>query len=128
MGKNSTASTHAYEPRSRRASRIGSPPLTGHLRSSSSYFSAAWVSVLAILFSSKFLIIAAVGAVFGDSAVLGHFVEVVLIVLTMMIARAVVDQIYQRLGGVREPLRLSDFTAPSPPAVHVVDRETVEAG
>ena len=53
-----------------------------------------WISVLTILFSSKFLIIAAVGAVFGDSAVLGHFVEVVLIVLTMMIARAVVDQIW----------------------------------
>ena len=87
-----------------------------------------WVSVLTILFASKFLIIAVVGAVFGDSAVLGHFVEVILIVLTMMIARAVVDQVYQRLGGVREPLRLSDFADAKPPSVHIAEGDMVEVG
>lgn len=87
-----------------------------------------WISVLTILFSSKFLIIAVVGAVFGDAAVLGHFVEVILIVLTMMIARALVDQIYQRLGGVREPLRLSDLTEANPPTVHVADGEVTGVG
>ncbi len=87
-----------------------------------------WILVLTILFSSKFLIIGVVGAVFGDSAVLGHFIEVVLIVLTMMIARVAVDQIYQRLGGVREPLRLSDLTEPDVTAVHVTDGEITRAG
>ena len=87
-----------------------------------------WISVLTILFSSKFLIIAAVGAVFGDSAVLGHFVEVILIVLTMMVARALVDQIFQLLGGVREPLRLSDLAETKPTTVHVDDGEVAGVG
>ena len=56
------------------------------------------VAVLAILFFGKLLILEAVNFVFGDDVELGHFLEVVLLILAMMVARFVMDWLFDRLG------------------------------
>ncbi len=56
------------------------------------------VIIFGILFGGKLLILEVVNVVFGDSVELGHFVEVVALILTMMIARQVMDATYRRLG------------------------------
>ncbi len=56
------------------------------------------VSLFAILFLGKLLILEAVNFVFGDHVELGHFVEVVALVLALMITRRLFQAFYQRLG------------------------------
>ena len=56
------------------------------------------VSVFAILFFSKFLILEAVNFVFGDHVELGHFVEIVALIVAMMLTRRLVQAVYERLG------------------------------
>jgi hypothetical protein len=51
-----------------------------------------------ILFISKFVILEVVDLVFGEHVELGGFITVVLLVLTMMIAREIVQRIYVSLG------------------------------
>lgn len=67
-------------------------------------FEGAWarvvgfLSVWAILFGSKFVILEVVDIVFGDRVELGGFLMVIAIVLAMMIARELVARAYSALG------------------------------
>ena len=56
------------------------------------------VAVFSILFLSKFVILEAVNLVFGDHVELGHFIEIVAIILTMLVVSAALQFVYQRLG------------------------------
>ena len=56
------------------------------------------VAIFSILFLSKFLILEIVDLVFGDRVELGHFIEVVALIISMIVARALADWIYKRLG------------------------------
>ena len=58
--------------------------------------------IFLILFLSKFLILEIVNLVFGDRVELGHFVELVVLIVTMIVARAIADWIYRRLGSHAE--------------------------
>lgn len=65
------------------------------------------VSLFAVLFLGKLLILEAVDLVFGDDVELGHFFEVVALVLALMITREVFRRIYLALGepdgeGIRD--------------------------
>ena len=57
------------------------------------------MSTWLILFLSKFLILEAVDLVFGDHVELGKFVHVLSLVIALMVAREVVQQIYVALGS-----------------------------
>lgn len=56
------------------------------------------VSVFGILFISKFVILEVVNVVFGDHVDLGHFIDIILLIVAMIAARLIVRQIYVRLG------------------------------
>jgi hypothetical protein len=56
------------------------------------------VATFAILFTSKLLILEIVNFVFGDHVELGHFLDVLLLILTMMAVRKLAQVIYDRLG------------------------------
>lgn len=56
------------------------------------------VSFFAILVAGKLLILEAIDLIFGDEVQLGHFVEVLVLILAMIIARELVQRIYLRLG------------------------------
>ena len=51
-----------------------------------------------ILFGSKFLILEVVDMVFGNHVELGKFLDVILLVITLMVAREVIHRIYISLG------------------------------
>jgi hypothetical protein len=55
---------------------------------------ATWL----ILFLSKFLILEVVDIVFGEHVELGKFLDVIVLVIALMVARAVFQQIYVSLG------------------------------
>lgn len=57
-----------------------------------------FLSVWGILFLSKFVILEAITLVFGEHAQLGHFIEIVLIIVGMLGARALLGVVYARLG------------------------------
>lgn len=57
-----------------------------------------FLSVWAILFGSKFVILEVVDIIFGDRVELGGFLMVIAIVLAMMIARELVGRAYLALG------------------------------
>jgi hypothetical protein len=63
------------------------------------------VAVLSILFFGKLLILEVVNFVFGDHVELGHFIDVVALIIAMMAARWFVQWIYERLGP---PLPIDD--------------------
>ena len=63
------------------------------------------VVVLSILFFGKLLILEVVNFVFGDHVELGHFIDVVALIIAMMAARWFVQWIYERLGP---PLPIDD--------------------
>jgi hypothetical protein len=52
----------------------------------------------AILFTSKLIILEVVNLVFGDEVELGHFVDVLVLIITMMAARAILGKVYESLG------------------------------
>ena len=56
------------------------------------------VATFAILFTSKLLILEIVNFVFGDHVELGHFLDVLLLIITMMVVRKLAQVIYDRLG------------------------------
>jgi hypothetical protein len=56
------------------------------------------VSLFAILFVGKLFILEAVNFVFGDHVELGHFIEVVALVLALMITRRLFGMFYHWLG------------------------------
>lgn len=61
------------------------------------------VSMFAILFFGKFFILEVVDIVFGDHVDLGHFVEIVVLILALMITRELVNRIFLWLGKTPEP-------------------------
>ena len=74
--------------------------------------SAVWTIVgaatmLAILFFSKFVILEVIDLIFREHVELGHFIEVVALIITMMVARRFVGWIYHRLGVPGEQRALS---------------------
>lgn len=56
------------------------------------------MAIFSILFVGKLFILEAVDYVFGDKVELGHFVEVLVLILTMIISRLLAEWIYKRLG------------------------------
>jgi hypothetical protein len=56
------------------------------------------VSLFAILFLGKLLILEVVNFVFGDHVELGHFIEVVALVLALMITRRLFGVLFTSLG------------------------------
>jgi hypothetical protein len=60
---------------------------------------AGTVSLIAVLFLGKLVILEAVDIVFGDHVELGHFIEVVALVLALMITRRLFGVLFQRLGS-----------------------------
>lgn len=52
-----------------------------------------------VLFGSKFLILEVVDLVFGDHVELGKFLDVILLVIALMVAREVFQRIYVSLGN-----------------------------
>ncbi len=60
------------------------------------------VSLFTILFLGKLFILEAVNFVFGDHVELGHFIEVVALVLALMITRELFHRFYLRLGAPAE--------------------------
>jgi len=59
-------------------------------------------SLLVVLFLGKLLILWAVDVVFGDHVELGHFIEVVALVLALMITRELVHRLFVALGNPAE--------------------------
>lgn len=57
-----------------------------------------YATAFLILFTSKFVILEVVDFVFGDLVDLGHFLDILVLVVTMMGARAIVGRIYDALG------------------------------
>lgn len=51
-----------------------------------------------ILFTSKLIILEVVDIVFGDHVELGHFIEVLTLIIAMMAAKAIMVKLYQSLG------------------------------
>ena len=51
-----------------------------------------------ILFTSKLIILEVVDFVFGDHVELGHFVEILTLIIAMMVTKAIMVKLYQRLG------------------------------
>lgn len=60
------------------------------------------VSLIAILFFGKLMILWVVDIVFGDHVELGHFIEVVALVLALMITRELVHRLFLALGKTTE--------------------------
>ena len=56
------------------------------------------MTMFAILFFSKFVVLEVIDIVFGDRVTLGGFLEVLVLVLTMILARLGVAWVYRRLG------------------------------
>ena len=56
------------------------------------------ISVFSILFLSKFVILELVNIVFGDHVELGHFIEIVVIILTMLVGNALLQLVFRQLG------------------------------
>jgi hypothetical protein len=56
------------------------------------------VATFAILFTSKLLILEIVNYVFGEHVELGHFLDVLVLIITMMVARRLAQVVYDRLG------------------------------
>lgn len=60
---------------------------------------AGVIVIWLVLFGGKFVMLEVVDIVFGDHVNLGHLLEVILIVVTMMVAAQIMQAIYNRLGG-----------------------------
>ena len=60
------------------------------------------VSLFAILFVGKLFILEVVNLVFGDHVELGHFIEVVALVLALMITRRLFQVLFEKLGAPSE--------------------------
>ena len=62
-----------------------------------------YASMWVVLFLSKFIILEVIDVIFGDHVELGKFLDVVALVLSLMIVRAVVAKAYESLGVKDEP-------------------------
>ena len=61
-----------------------------------------FLSMWAVLFLSKFVILEVIDIIFGDHVELGKLLDVILLVLALMISRVLVQKAYDSLG-VRQP-------------------------
>jgi hypothetical protein len=59
--------------------------------------------MFSILFISKFVILEVIDIVFGDRVTLGKFIEVAVLVVTMILARQGLTWTYRRLGEQNSP-------------------------
>jgi len=55
-------------------------------------------SRLLILFTSKLIILEIVNIVFGDHVELGHFIDIIALIIAMMATKAIMVKLYQSLG------------------------------
>lgn len=67
-------------------------------RKGSVYTVLGWASIFSILFLGKLLILEVVNIVFGDHVDLGHFIEIAALIVAMIVVRAGMQWIYDRLG------------------------------
>ncbi len=51
-----------------------------------------------ILFTSKFIILEVVDFVFGDHVELGHFIDILTLIIAMMATKAIMVKLYKSLG------------------------------
>jgi hydrogenase-4 membrane subunit HyfE len=58
-----------------------------------------FVSMWAVLFLSKFVILEVIDIIFGEHVELGKFLDVVFLVITMMVVRELVARTYAKLGA-----------------------------
>ncbi|MCP4358446.1 MAG: hypothetical protein GY796_10560 [Chloroflexi bacterium] len=56
------------------------------------------VAKFLILFTSKFIILEVVDIVFGDHVELGHFIDVLVLIIAMIVAKALMVKVYKNLG------------------------------
>ncbi len=56
------------------------------------------ISMWLILFLSKFLILEVIDLIFGEHVELGKFLDVIILVISLMVAREIFDRIYRALG------------------------------
>lgn len=61
------------------------------------------LTMFSILFISKFVVLEVIDIVFGDRVTLGGFIEVALLVVTMIAAQQGMTWIYRRLGSQNVP-------------------------
>ncbi len=59
------------------------------------------VTAMAILFSSKFVILEVIDIIFRDDVEIDGFIPLVLLIITMIVAERTVQAIYNRLGYIR---------------------------
>jgi hypothetical protein len=62
-----------------------------------------FVSMWLVLFLSKFVILEVIDIIFGDHVELGKFLDVVVLIVTMMIVRELATQAYLSLGAPADP-------------------------
>lgn len=55
-------------------------------------------SVWFILFSSKFVFLAVIDGIFGDTATISGFIGLLIVIATMTIVRTAIEQIYKKLA------------------------------
>jgi len=67
-------------------------------RNGAVYKVLGFVSVFAILFLGKLLILEVVNVVFGDEVDLGNFIEIAALIVAMIVVRGAMQWIYERLG------------------------------
>ena len=60
-------------------------------------------AVFSILFISKFVVLEIIDLIFGERVSLGGFIQVALLVITMILARRSVTWAYRRLGDPVQP-------------------------
>ena len=62
-----------------------------------------YISMWVVLFLSKFIILEVIDVIFGDHVDLGKFLDVVVLVLSLMIVRALVAKAFESLGVKDQP-------------------------
>lgn len=73
-------------------------PLKG--REGAGYKVATGLTIWAIVFFSKFVFLAVLDYVFGDDIDIDNFVHLMVIIVTMTVAKAIFDLVYARLGQI----------------------------
>ena len=71
-----------------------------------------YVSMFVVLFLSKFVILEVIDIIFGDHVELGGFLNVVVIIITLMVARELTVRAYLALGEP-DPDEATDNTTPT---------------
>jgi hypothetical protein len=74
-----------------------------------------FVSMWLVLFLSKFVILEVIDIIFGDHVELGKFLDVVVLIVTMMIVRELATQAYLSLGAPADPESSEGSDSPDAP-------------